>query len=86
MSADPAVSKADETDAKPTAKRIQFEFAPDAYQRLQKMKDETEASSYADVVRNALRLYEWFITQQKEGYEIGLIKDDRLVKAIKFYF
>lgn len=83
MGAVPAVSKADE---KPATKRIQFEFGPDAYQRLQKIKNETDAATYADVVRNALRLYEWFITQQAEGYDFGLVKDDKLVKAIKFYF
>ena len=66
--------------------RLQFEFSRDAYERLNRMKDEAHAASYAELVRNALRLYEWFIQQQNAGYEIGLIKDDKVVKEVKFVF
>lgn len=67
-------------------KRVQFEFAPDSFERLQRIKDTTGAPTYADVIRNAMRLYEWFITQQHAGYEIGLIKEDKLEKRVEFYF
>ena len=50
------------------------------------MKAEAHASSYAELVRNALRFYEWYIQQQNEGHEIGLIKDDKIVKEVKFVF
>ena len=38
--------------------RVQLEMPPQAMERLQKLKDRTEAASYAEVIRNALRLYE----------------------------
>lgn len=65
-------------------KRIQFEFSADAMQRLDTMKAETNATSYAGLVRDALRVYEWVVQQQKDGYEIGLVKDNTLAKTVKF--
>jgi hypothetical protein len=67
-------------------KRIQFEFSPDALERLNKMRELTEASSYAELVRNALRVYEWFVQQDRAGFDIGLVKDDTLVKTVKLFF
>ena len=68
------------------SKRIQFEFADDALERLERMKRRTRKSTYADVVRDALRIYEWFNEQAEAGYDIGLVKDDTLVKTVKFVF
>jgi IS1 family transposase len=65
-------------------KRIQFEFSPDAIERLDRLKRLAEKSSYAELVRDSLRVYEWFIQQDKAGYDIGLVKDDTLVKTVKF--
>ena len=64
--------------------RIQFQFSPEAYTRLNDLRDRVEATSYAELVRNALRIYEWVLDQEKEGYSFALIKDDKLVKEIKF--
>jgi hypothetical protein len=43
--------------------RIQFDFSPDALRRLEELKEKTDASTKAEVVREALKLYEWFVTQ-----------------------
>lgn len=67
-------------------KRIQFEFPPEASERLDRMKDVTESASYAELVRNALRIYEWVVEQEKAGYDIGLVKDDTLIKTVKFRY
>jgi hypothetical protein len=45
--------------------RVQFEFTPEALARLEALKLVTDASTRAEVVRNALRLYEWFVNQAK---------------------
>ena len=66
--------------------RMQFEFSDDAYERLIRIKTLTGAKSYAELIRNSLRLYEWVSQQQSEGYELGLVKDDNLVKAVRFVF
>ena len=39
---------------------------PQAMERLQKLKDRTEAASYAEVIRNALRLLKrWWKSMKK---------------------
>lgn len=68
------------------SKRIQFEFPPDAVERLDRIKQETNSTSYAELVRNALRVYAWMVEAQKKGFEIGLVKDDQLVKTVEFLY
>jgi hypothetical protein len=46
--------------------RVQMEMPPKSMERLAALKDKTEASSYAEVVKNALRLYEALIKEQEE--------------------
>ncbi len=65
-------------------KRIQFDFSAEAMRRLNRMKEQTEAASYAELVRDALRVYEWIVQEQKDGFDIGLVKGDTLVKTVKF--
>jgi hypothetical protein len=67
-------------------KRIQFEFPPDAVERLDRIKQETNSGSYAELVRNALRVYEWIIDTQKKGFQIGVAKDDQLVRTVEFLY
>ena len=45
-------------DAERATTRVQLEMPPQAMVRLQKLKERTEAASYAEVIRNALRLFE----------------------------
>src|SRR5689334_10636035 len=59
------VSDAQLMERRGEAKRMQFEFSPEAVERLNYMKERTDASSYAEIVRDALRLYEWFIKQDE---------------------
>jgi hypothetical protein len=68
------------------SKRIQFEFPPDAAERLDRIKQETNSASYAELVRNALRVYEWLIETQKKGFEIGVVKDDQLIRTVEFLY
>lgn len=43
--------------------RVQFDFAPDALQRLDDIKEKIGATTRAEAVRNALRLYEWLVNE-----------------------
>ena len=47
--------------------RVQLDFAPRSMERLNALKLKTEASSYAEVVKNALRLYEALIEETEAG-------------------
>ena len=54
--------------ARPVRKnRVQLDFPPRAMERLNTLKVKTEASSYAEVVKNALRLYEALIEEDESG-------------------
>ena len=57
-------------------KRVQIDFSPTAYARLDAIRERSEAHSNAETVRNALRLYDWFLRQRDEGYEVRLVKGD----------
>jgi hypothetical protein len=52
--------------------RVQLEMPPQAMERLQKLKDSSEATSYAEVIRNALRLYEALVEEHEKGSELSL--------------
>ena len=56
--------------------RVQFDFSKDALTRLDYIKLETQAVSRAEVVRNALRLYEWFCKEVRPSEKITIILDD----------
>lgn len=54
--------------------RVQLEMPPKSMERLAHLKDVTEASSYAEVIRNALRLYESMIEEVEDGHDV-LVRD-----------
>ncbi len=56
--------------------RVQLEMPPQAMERLQTLKDRTEAASYAEVIRNALRLYEALVEEHAKGAEFSLKRPD----------
>jgi len=58
--------------------RLQLDFSSDAYGRLQEIRIASGCKTNADVVRNALRLYEWYLDQKRNGFSIQITKDDVL--------
>ncbi|HEY4125399.1 MAG TPA: ribbon-helix-helix protein, CopG family, partial [Rhizomicrobium sp.] len=48
-----------------TTTRVQLEMPPQAMERLTRLKEKTEAASYAEVIRNALRLYEALVDEHE---------------------
>lgn len=49
---------------------VQLEFAPSAYKRLKEMVEQSRAASNAEAVRQALRLYQWFLEKKNAGLEV----------------
>jgi len=68
-----ASDRADEK-AKVQKNRVQFDLAPRSMERLNALKTKTEAASYAEVVKNALRLYEALIEEAEAGKQF-LVRD-----------
>ncbi len=62
-------------------RRIQLDFPPNAMERLNTLKAKTEAVSYAEVVKNALRLYEALIEEDESGKQF-LTRDKNGVMQI----
>lgn len=54
--------------------RVQMELPEKSMQRLSILKDKTEASSYTEVLKNALRLYESLIDEVEAGKTL-FVKD-----------
>jgi ribbon-helix-helix CopG family protein len=65
--------------------RVQLEMPPQAMERLQRMKDRTEAASYAEVIRNALRLFEALVDEHGKGSEFLLKRPDGETLAYKIF-
>ena len=57
--------------------KLQFRFSDDAVKRLHHLKDETLSASKAEVVRNALKVYEYLIDRMMLGFSIQLVKDGK---------
>lgn len=58
--------------------RVQLDFTPEAFERLQEIKEMADAKTNAEVVRNAIRLYDWFLRQKQEDFKFHLVKNDRV--------
>jgi hypothetical protein len=54
-------------------------------ERLQHLKERTEAASYAEVIRNALRLFEALIDEHEKGAEFSLKRINGETVAYKIF-
>lgn len=53
-----------------TTTRVQLELPKSSFERLKQLQERTEAASYAEVIRNALRLYEALVKEADAGNDI----------------
>ena len=66
-------------------KRVQLDLQEKALSRLQDLKVKTEAASYAEVIKNALRLYEAVIDEAERGNSFMVkSKDGKLKEYVVF--
>jgi hypothetical protein len=65
--------------------RVQLDFAPRAMERLNALKAKTEASSYAEVVKNALRLYEALIEETESGKQFLVRDQNGVVSSFRLF-
>jgi len=72
--ADSKTSEPAEDRTRLVKNRVQFDLPPRSMERLNALKLKTEASSYAEVVKNALRLYEALIEETESGKQF-LVRD-----------
>jgi Ribbon-helix-helix protein, copG family len=56
--------------------RVQLELPESSFERLKNLRNKTEASSYAEVMKNALRLYEALIAEVETGNKLCIKQPD----------
>ncbi len=59
-------------------KRIQVDLPPRSLDRLKRLQSLTEAASYAEVVKNALRLYEAVVEEVENGNDLLIKRGDSI--------
>jgi len=69
----------------PAKSRVQLDFSPRAMTILNELKEKTEAGSYAEVIRNALKLYDGLITEVENGAEFMIRNKDKTVSPFKMF-
>lgn len=68
-----------------TTTRVQLEMPPVAMERLSRLKEKTEAASYAEVIRNALRVFEALLDEHEKGAEFQLKRANGETVAYKIF-
>ena len=97
--AEPAgnIESQDDPDARPShdralraregrdAVRINLTLSPRTAARLDELKDISDAASTAEVVRSALRVYDFIVEQVAEGNEVCIRSPDGTITATKIF-
>ncbi|MSP48441.1 MAG: hypothetical protein EXQ95_03835 [Alphaproteobacteria bacterium] len=65
--------------------RVQLELMPQSMERLKRLREMTEAVSYAEVLKNALRLYEALIEEADAGNKFQVRAKDGSVTSYKIF-
>jgi hypothetical protein len=83
-----ATNADDRPDAKPKVpkNRVQFDLPPRSMDRLNVLKLKTEAASYAEVVKNALRLYEALIEETESGKQFFVRDETGAMAPYRLFF
>ena len=66
--------------------RVQFDLPPRSMALLTELKDKTDAASYAEVFKNALKLYDGLITETERGGEFLLRDRDGNIASFRMFF
>lgn len=55
----------DEKGSKATRLRVQLDFSEEAFNRLEEIRKAKDVATKAEVIRDAIRIYEWLVEQSK---------------------
>jgi hypothetical protein len=62
--------------------RISLDLSPTAFERLSSLETLTDADSKADLIRDALRLYEYLVKQSLKGSRIQCVSTNGTVTEV----
>jgi hypothetical protein len=66
-------------------RRVQMELSQSSFDRLNRLKDMIEAASYTEVMKDALRLYEYVVQKDTEGSNFLVKSKNGDVSEIKIF-
>ena len=66
--------------------RVQFDVSPGSMNRLKDLKKKVEATSSAEVVKNALKIYEALIVETEKGSRFMIEDAEGKVGPIQMFF
>jgi uncharacterized protein YutD len=66
-------------------KRVQMELSNNSFERLNRLKEATEAPSYTEVMNDALRLFEYVIGEEEKGSKFLIESQDGKSTQIKIF-
>jgi hypothetical protein len=62
-----------------------MELSQNSFDRLNRLKEMAEASSYTEVMKDALRLYEYILQKDAEGAQFQVKSKNGVVSEIKIF-
>lgn len=64
-----------------TSRKLQLEFSPQAYGRLRSIRDLAKVETNALAITNALRLYEWFLSERSSGTRFLVERNGKITEV-----
>ena len=61
--------------------RLQIDFSPKAYKQLLNLRRDAEVKSNTELVRMALRVFEWVLRTRMDGGKIQVVKGDTVTEV-----
>jgi len=66
--------------------RLQFDFSEEGLQQLDKLKDSAGLTTRAELIRQALRLLQWTLTETQDNNASILLEKDGKLREVVFPF
>ncbi len=67
-------------------KKVQVYFDERSLKIIEELQVASGSQSMAEVIRDALGLYNWTLRMSRKGYSIGTIKDGKPIKEVILAF
>lgn len=65
--------------------RVQLDFSQDAYEKLMSIKQIAGVKTLSELIRNAVRLYSWYLEQKSKGHSLQIATPTE-VKSVEIVF
>ena len=62
-----------------------MDLSPSSFERLNRLKEMVEAKTYTEVMKDALRLYEWIVQEESDGSDFLVKTKDGVLEKIKIF-